>query len=134
MEYKDKIIEAFKNFSKKTEEFTENSGLKDIYGKGADKAKNLSNIAKLTLKYNSLSEELNKAYTELGKIVYEERSKEPSGIYEVLFEKIEKINNEMVQAQNQIKEIRSSTNSNSENNNANFEDVVSSTEAGDKKE
>lgn len=130
MEYNDKIIAAFRNLGKTTETFTEKSGLKDIYDKCTNKVKSLGNYAKLSMKYNNLYEQLQKVYTEIGKIYYREHYNLPESIYEVLFQKVAELNEEISAVKNQFDNLQGFSNSASDNN-ANFEDTVSTSESED---
>lgn len=63
----------------------DNSGVKEVYRKGADRAKSYSRIARLTLDLNSQTEELRKVYTEIGKLYFEQARENPEGFFAPLF-------------------------------------------------
>ena len=63
----------------------DNSGVADVYQKGANRAKSYSRIARLTLDMNSQTEELRKVYTEIGKLYFEQARENPQGFFAPLF-------------------------------------------------
>ena len=54
---------------------------KDLAEKTADKAKDASRIAKLTLEINSEKDVIKKAYAEIGKLYYETHKDDPEGFF-----------------------------------------------------
>ena len=63
----------------------ENSGVAEVYQKGAGRAKSYARIARLTLDLNSQAEELRKVYTEIGKLYFEQAKDKPEGFFAPLF-------------------------------------------------
>ena len=54
---------------------------KEFADKAADKAKDASRIAKLTLEINSEKDVIKKAYSEIGKLYYETHKDDPEGFF-----------------------------------------------------
>ena len=59
--------------------------MRDIYAQGTGRAKSYGRIAKLSLEINGESQELNRVYTEIGKLYYEQAKDAPEGFYAGLF-------------------------------------------------
>ena len=53
----------------KAKSVMDNSGVSEVYQKGADRAKAYSRIARLTLDANNQADELRKVFTEIGKLI-----------------------------------------------------------------
>ena len=60
--------EIFDKLREQARDLAENSGVKDIYDKGATRAKNFGSATKLTVELNRDHTELEKIYTEIGKL------------------------------------------------------------------
>ena len=85
---------------------SEKGGVKEIYSQGLSRAKEFGNIAKLTLEINSLSEELKKVYTEIGKLYFEENRDKPEGFYSGLFAKVEELSEKIRGLDDEIKAMK----------------------------
>ena len=72
-------------FVDKVKDTAENNSVRDIYTQGADRAKSYGRIAKLSLEINGESQELNRVFTEIGKLYYEQAKDAPGGFYAGLF-------------------------------------------------
>ena len=59
--------------------------MKEIYSRGAERAKSYARAAKLSLDINGETEELRKVYTEIGKLFYQENESAPGPLYQGLF-------------------------------------------------
>ena len=76
-DYKDIIKGTLSSIAGKVKEVAESGTVRDIYDKGASRAKSYTRIAKLTLEMNGESEELKRVYTEIGKLYYEQAKDAP---------------------------------------------------------
>ena len=75
----------------KAKDFTENTGVKEIYEKGAQRAKSFGNAAKLTLDLNSDHKELDRIYAEIGRLYVsqlESSGSSPEGFFAPLVEQL----------------------------------------------
>ena len=77
--------EIFGSLVNKARGAMENSGVAEVYQKGAGRAKSYARIARLTLDLNSQAEELRKVYTEIGKLYFEQAKDKPEGFFAPLF-------------------------------------------------
>ena len=83
--------DTVQNFCGKVKEAAETGSVKEIYDKGASRAKAYSRIAKLTLEMNGESEELKRVYTEIGKLYYDQAKDAPEGFFAPLFNQVQEI-------------------------------------------
>ena len=90
-DYKSIIKGTIQSISDKAKDLADSGAVRDIYDKGTGKAKAAVGVAKLTMEYNGQAEDLKKAYTEIGKLYYEENCKNPQGFFVPLFERVDEI-------------------------------------------
>ena len=132
-DYKDIITGTIKNLAGKAKDFAESSTVRGIYEHGAERAKSYGAIAKLTLEISGDTEELKRAYTEIGKLYFEQARENPEGFFAPLFAQVEEINARIHANEDAIADIKAQI----EAENAadidvevgSFEDIVDSTEA-----
>ena len=132
-DYKDIIAGTIKNLAGKVKDVAESSTLRGLYEHGAERAKSYGAIAKITLEISGDTEELKRAYTEIGKLYFEENRENPDGFYQALFANVEEINARIHANEDAINEIKAQI----EAENAadidvevgSFEDIVDSTAA-----
>lgn len=67
-------------------DFAESAGVKDVYEKGAQRAKSFSSATKLTLALNQDHRELERVFAEIGRLYYEQGR--PEGFFAPLFEQV----------------------------------------------
>lgn len=79
-----------------------NTGVTDVYTKGADRAKAFAQITKLTLALNSEHEELKRVYAEIGRLYFEQAKAAPEGFFVPLFEQAGRITDSIRQKQTEI--------------------------------
>lgn len=91
-DYKDIITGTIKNLAGKAKDFAESSTVRGIYEHGAERAKAYGAIAKLTLQISGDTEELRRAYTEIGKLYFEQARENPEGFFAPIFAQVEEIN------------------------------------------
>ena len=77
--------EIFGSLVNKARGAMENSGVAEVYQKGAGRAKSYARIARRTLDLNGQAEELRKVYTEIGKLYFEQAKDKPEGFFAPLF-------------------------------------------------
>lgn len=78
-EIKGAVIDTIGHVAEKT---------RDLAGTVADKAKDVSRIAKLNIEIAGEKDTIKKAYTEIGKLYYETRKDDPDGFFAQLCEEI----------------------------------------------
>ncbi len=79
-----------------------NTGVTDVYTKGADRAKAFAQITKLTLALNSEHEELKRVYAEIGRLYFEQAKAAPEGFFVPLFEQAGRITDSIRAKQTEI--------------------------------
>ena len=70
----------------KAREAVDSTGVRSVYEQGASRARSYGQIAKLTVAMNSDSNELNKVFTEIGKLYFEQAKDAPDGYFAPLFQ------------------------------------------------
>ena len=81
-EYKDMIDRILGQ----AKDLAESAGVREVYEKGAKRAKSFGNATKLTLALNQDHKELERVFAEIGKLYYEQGS--PEGFFVPLFEQV----------------------------------------------
>ena len=79
-------------FVGKVKNTAENNTVRDIYQQGAGRAKSYGRIAKLNLEINGENQELNRVFTEIGKLYYEQEKDAPAGFFAPLFAQAQTLN------------------------------------------
>lgn len=79
---------------------------KSIAGKAADKAKDVTKLAKLNLELNSEKDTIQKAYTEIGKLYYETHRNAPDSFFVQLCDEITLASENAARLQVEIEEIK----------------------------
>ncbi len=90
----------------KAKDAVENSGVKEVYQQGADRAKAYSRIARLTLSMNSQADELKKVYTEIGKLYFEQNREKPEGVFAPLFAQAGTLMAELRAKEKEVQELK----------------------------
>jgi len=132
-DYKSILKGTLNTITEKAKDLAESGTVREIYDKGASKAKSLGNIAKLTLEYNGAGEDLRKAYMEIGRLYYEENCNAPQGFFAPLFEKVKEIGDRMSVIDKELDALKDELKASGEATEADFESVVSDTEDEAKK-
>lgn len=132
-DYKDIITGTIKNLAGKAKDFAESSTVRGIYEHGAERAKAYGAIAKLTLEISGDTEELKRAYTEIGKLYFEQNRENPEGFFTSLFSQVEEINARIHEKEDTINELKARLEADKaadiDVEIGDFEDIVDSTEA-----
>ena len=101
-DYKDIIKGTLSSIAGKVKEVAESGTVRDIYDKGASRAKSYTRSAKLTLEMNGESEELKRVYTEIGKLYYEQAKDAPEGFFAPLFSQVKEISDSILAKEEEI--------------------------------
>ena len=101
-DYKDIFNDTLGKLAGKVKEAADTSGVLDVYAQGANRAKAFGQIAKLSLELNSEHDELNRIYTEIGRLYYEQAKAAPEGFFVPLFEQAGRITDSIRQKQAEI--------------------------------
>lgn len=105
-DYKSIIKGTIQSISDKAKDLAESGAVREVYEKGTGKAKAAVGVAKLSMEYNGEAEDLKKAYTEIGKLYYEENKGNPQGFFVPLFEKVDEIVERMEAMQHEIEAMK----------------------------
>lgn len=133
-DYKDIIAGTIGNIVGKVKEVAESGAVRNIYDKGANRAKAYTRIAKLTLEMNGESEELKRVYTEIGKLYYEQAKDAPEGFFAPLFSQIAEISQHILAKEEEINALKAEFEAESAEDPdidveiCDFEDIVNATE------
>lgn len=132
-DYKDIIAGTIGNIVGKVKEVAESGAVRDIYDKGANRAKSYTRIAKLTLEMNGESEELKRVYTEIGKLYYDQAKDAPEGFFAPLFSQVQEISGRILAKEEEINALKAEFESEPAASDIDveiceFEDVVDATE------
>lgn len=132
-DYKDIITGTLKNLAGKVKDVAESSTVRGLYEHGAERAKSYGAIAKLSLEISGDTEELRRAYTEIGKLYFEQARENPEGFFAPLFAQVEEINARIHANEDAINEIKAQIEAENEADInvefGDFENVVDSTAA-----
>ena len=133
--YKDMLSGTFRSISDKVKEVSEAGGVREIYARGAERAKSYAHAAKLSLQINGESEELRKVYTEIGKLFFEQNEAAPGALYEGLFARANELRAALRGKEEEIRALREGFEAERaekagdiEVEIGNFEDIVNATE------
>ena len=84
-DYKDIFNDTLGKLAGKVKEAADTSGVLDVYAQGANRAKAFGQLTKLTLKLNGEHEELQRIYTEIGRLYFEQQQGSAGGFFAPLF-------------------------------------------------
>ena len=116
----------------KVKDVAANTGITDVYTKGADRAKAFAQITRLTLALNGEHEELKRVYAEIGRLYYEQAKAAPEGFFVPLFEQAEKLTDSIRAKQAEIDSLKTdyldSAEKDVEVEIGDFDDIVSAAE------
>ena len=89
--YKDILAGTLGGLADKVKQSGATDAVRDIYSKGAERAKGYARVAKLSLEINGETEELRKVYTEIGKLYFEQNEAAPGPLYAGLFSQAQRL-------------------------------------------
>ena len=130
--------ELFGSLVSKARDVMENSGVTEVYQKGASRTKAYGRIARLTLDTNSQADELRKVYTEIGRLYFEQERQNPEGVFAPPFAQAAKLMDELKAKEAELEELKNSLRPEDEEKDIeveitqeidDFDQVVSATEA-----
>ena len=117
----------------RVKEAADSTGVLDVYAQGANRAKAFGQIAKLSLELNGEHEELDRIYTEIGRLYYEQAKDAPAGFFVPLFEQAARVTGRIQDKRAKIEALRDEAGIAAESDIdveiGDFDDVVSATEA-----
>ena len=105
-DYKSIIAGTLNSLASKVKEVAESGSVRDIYDRGAGRAKAYARIAKLSLELNGENEELKKVYAEIGRLYYEQSKDAPEGFFVPLFAQAEELYAGISARQDEINSLR----------------------------
>ena len=134
--YKDILGGTLRSLSDKVKEVGEAGGVKEIYARGAERAKSYARAAKLSLEINGETEELRKIYTEIGKLYFDQNREAPGALFTGLFAQAEEIRGRLAEKEAEIRGMRESFEAEQAEKSGEleveigeFEDIVNATES-----
>ena len=89
--YRDLFSSTIQSLGDKIRDVSDRSGVKELYDRGAERAKSYAQAAKLSMAIRSANEELNKTYAALGKLSFEQNANAPDACYAGLFAQAQEI-------------------------------------------
>ena len=132
-DYKDILSGTIGKLADRVKETASSSGVLDVYAQGASRAKAFGQLTKLTLELNGDHEELQRIYTEIGKLYFEQAKDAPEGFFVPLFEQANRVSGNIRAKRAKIDELKEnygvSGQSDIDVEIGDFDDVVSATEA-----
>lgn len=132
-DYKDILSGTLGKLADKVKETANSSGVLDVYAQGANRAKAFGQLAKMTLELNGEHEELQRIYTEIGRLYFEQAKDAPEGFFVPLFEQANRVSDSIRAKRAKIDELKEhygvTEQSDIDVEIGDFDDVVSATEA-----
>lgn len=132
-DYKDILSGTLSRLADKVKETASSTGVLDVYAQGANRAKAFGQLTKLTLELNGEHEELQRIYTEIGRLYFEQAKDTPEGFFVPLFEQANRVSDSIRAKRAKIDELKEhygvSEQSDIDVEIGDFDDVVSATEA-----
>ena len=132
-DYKDILSGTLGKLADKVKETASSTGVLDVYAQGANRAKAFGQLTKLTLELNGEHEELQRIYTEIGRLYFEQAKDTPEGFFVPLFEQANRVSASIRAKRAKIDELKEhygvSEQSDIDVEIGDFDDVVSATKA-----
>ena len=132
-DYKDILSGTLGKLADKGKETASSTGVLDVYAQGANRAKAFGQLTKLTLELNGEHEELQRIYTEIGRLYFEQAKDTPEGFFVPLFEQANRVSDNIRAKRAKIDELKEhygvTEQSDIDVEIGDFDDVVSATEA-----
>ena len=132
-DYKDILSGTLSKLADKVKETASSAGVLDVYAQGANRAKAFGQLTKLTLELNGEHEELQRIYTEIGRLYFEQAKDTPEGFFVPLFEQANRVSDNIRAKRAKIDELKEhygvTEQSDIDVEIGDFDDVVSATEA-----
>ena len=90
----------------KAKDAVESTGVRSVYEQGASRARSYGQIARLSMGMNSDSSELNKVFTEIGKLYFEQAREAPEGVFVPLFQQAQALMDSMESRREEIRAMK----------------------------
>lgn len=131
-DYKDILTGTFGKLADRVKDAADSSGVAGVYARGADRAKAFGQLTRLTLALNGELTELNRVYTEIGRLYYDQAKSAPEGFFVPLFEQAGRLTAAISAKESEIAGLKSAYLESSEkagdSSLSDFDDVVSAAE------
>lgn len=125
--------ELFGKLAGKVKEAADSSGVLDIYAQGTERAKALGQIAKLSIELKSEHDELQRIYTEIGRMYFEQAKAAPEGSFVPLFDQANRTAEKIRETRAKIDDLHAHYGESGERDIdveiGDFDDIVSAAEA-----
>lgn len=132
-DYKDILSGTFGKLADRVKETAGSTGVLDVYAQGANRAKAFGQLTRLTLELNGEHEELQRIYTEIGRLYFEQAKDAPEGVFAPLFEQANRVADSIRAKRARIDELKLrfgvAEQKDIDVEIGDFDDVVSATEA-----
>ena len=83
--------EAVNGMVERVKEAAQSTGIVDVFEKGSQRARSFGSATRLTVDLNRDYKELERVFSEIGKLYYEQTSSSPEGFFAPLFEQAEAV-------------------------------------------
>ena len=103
--------EAVNGMVERVKEAAQSTGIVDVFEKGSQRARSFGSATRLTLDLNRDYKELERVFSEIGKLYYEQTSSSPEGFFAPLFEQVEAIRTSIAAKEAEIEAYKASFNS-----------------------
>jgi hypothetical protein len=129
--------DAFTGAVERVKDVAANTGVLEVYEKGAQRAKSFGNATKTTIDLNRDHKELERVFAEIGKLYYEQAKDAPEGFFAPLFQQVETLHDAIAAKEAEVEAYKTSfgkagetarTDDGLDNNIADFEAIVNQTE------
>ena len=80
---------AVNGMVERVKEAAQSTGIVDVFEKGSQRARSFGSATRLTVDLNRDYKELERVFSEIGKLYYEQTSSSPEGFFAPLFEQVE---------------------------------------------
>ncbi len=107
-DYKEVLTGTFGKLADRVKDAADGSGLTGIYARGADRARAFGQITRLTLAINGELSELDRVFTEIGRLYYEQAKAAPDGFFVPLFEQAGKLSDSIRDKRAEVDSLRAS--------------------------
>ena len=100
--------EAVNGMVERVKEAAQSTGIVDVFEKGSQRARSFGSATRLTVDLNRDYKELERVFSEIGKLYYEQTSSSPEGFFAPLFEQVEAIRTSIAAKEAEIEAYKSS--------------------------
>ena len=100
--------EAVNGMVERVKEAAQSTGIVDVFEKGSQRARSFGSATRLTLDLNRDYKELERVFSEIGKLYYEQTSSSPEGFFAPLFEQVEAIRTSIAAKEAEIEAYKAS--------------------------